>query len=392
MTEIVVSCVSCLNNLKSNTRIEGKQSVSLHSNDVHCALVRCKCVAESESQAGAEMEVLPTIGEPIEESSSLADIAFGDFVVDDNIPGAPSTVGPDFAEPDDIEAMAFVLSTLDPHYVFSPPEALDSHGLVTYCEEANHGFAMVYQAVSLGSSDAKCPGAVAAIMKERNNMERESVYADYSSAIELSQLRRVSPSALVVYAHLLLGCKIAETLLDWVWKARLVAGGNRVTNSFGLAPNESDLYGAPTSLEAIRIIVWWATMHREHGLLQADMNHAYLQTTLKGAPIHVVLPSSVWPESWYVNGVPKFKSPVLRLHKAMYGLRRSGFDWMAHCERILLAHEWLAVRDFVDSLFYKQTAQGPLLLCIYVDDLLASGHEPTLRANLLDMKIVEVGA
>ena len=72
----------------------------------------------------------------------------------------------------------------------------------------------------------------------------------------------------------------------------------------------------------------------------------------------------------------------------MYGLHRSGFDWMVHAEKVLGAHGWIAVSDFVNScdsfLFYKKSTNGPLLICIHVDNLLASGHEETLRAALLE--------
>ena len=60
-------------------------------------------------------------------------------------------------------------------------------------------------------------------------------------------------------------------------------------------------------------------------LLQSDVRHAYLQALLRGPPVYIVLPKCVWPQSW--SGM---YAPALRLRKAIYGLKRSGFDWMDH--------------------------------------------------------------
>ena len=84
--------------------------------------------------------------------------------------------------------------------------------------------------------------------------------------LEMWELRSLHADALVVYAHLLLGCKdiegcdlqegdaIQSVLLKW--KARLVAGGNRLLDNEGNHYREKGLYGAPTSLEAIRLVCW----------------------------------------------------------------------------------------------------------------------------------------
>ena len=71
-------------------------------------------------------------------------------------------------------------------------------------------------------------------------------------------------------------------------------------------------------------------------LLQADNNAPDLQARLKGRPTFVELPRRLWPKQWfYSDGTPSFRHPVLRLHRAIYGLRRSGFDWMEHADKVL---------------------------------------------------------
>ena len=132
------------------------------------------------------------------------------------------------------------------------------------------------------------------------------------------------PTALVVWAHLLLGQKSIEAAVQ-ILKARLVAGGNNVRDARGYLALEGALYGAPASLETIRFVVWWSCMHPDFLLLQSDVRHAYLQALLRGPSVYIVLPKRVWPQSW--SGM---YAPALRLRKAIYGLKRSGFDWMDH--------------------------------------------------------------
>ena len=73
--------------------------------------------------------------------------------------------------------------------------------------------------------------------------------------------------------------------------------------------------------------------------------------------------------------------PVLRLRRAIHGLRRSGFDWMAHATRVLRHHGWKDHPDHADSLFTKGSGKSLLMLAVYVDDFLAAGDETLLRAE-----------
>eukprot|EP00959_Pyramimonas_sp_CCMP1952_P050259 1050233-Pyramimonas_sp.AAC.1 len=66
---------------------------------------------------------------------------------------------------------------------------------------------MVYKAVPFKSASAQTPGAQAAIRKELATMEELKVWDPCDTIMELWQFRSLRPDALVVYAHLLLGCK-----------------------------------------------------------------------------------------------------------------------------------------------------------------------------------------
>ena len=213
-------------------------------------------------------------------------------------------------------------------------------------------------------------------------MLTQKAFDSFNKVREKSEVMKSEPDSLFVHSHLLLGWKGIEVSADndqMKWKARLVAGGDVLHDSYGHKVIEADLYGAPASLEEVRIVIWRATMSPDCALLQADVLSAYLQAFLKGKTTYIELPKKLWPAQWFdEDGNPKYRHPVLRLHKAIYGLRRSGFDWMKHADNVLQHHGWQPIHDYADSMYMKPTPKGPLLLCCYVDDLLASGPSAEL--------------
>ena len=154
-------------------------------------------------------------------------------------------------------------------------------------------------------------------------------------------------------------------------------------NAFGSLASEEALYGAPASLETIRIVVWWSCMRPFFLLLQSDVRHAYLQAWLRGPPVYIVLPKRVWPDTW-----SKFHAPAVRLRKAIYGLKRSGFDWMDHATQVLERRGWRRLVDLADSLFAKGDGASTMLLALYVDDILAAGPGVELQKELIALRAV----
>ena len=181
-----------------------------------------------------------------------------------------------------------------------------------------------------------------------------------------------------------MGSMSTEQLDKLQWKARLVAGGNHLVDKHGSHQREFGLTGSPASLEAVRIAVWWSTMAPHHVLLQSDVHGAYLQALIGGKPVFCILPKDFWPPSWHKAGL---KVPVVRLHRALYGLQRSGFDWMKHADEVLRHHGWLPVVDVVDSVYYKvTTCNSFMIIALYVDDLLVSGPESAVYEAMAQLR------
>ena len=106
---------------------------------------------------------------------------------------------------------------------------------------------------------------------------------------------------------------------------------------------------------------------------------AYLQAFLSGPPYFLELPRKLWHPSWISKG---FVRPVVRLHRALYGLPQSGNDWSSQAKGVLSARGWTKVADCADDVFSKPSPAGRVLLVCYVDDLLASGPSRLAKAFL----------
>ena len=113
------------------------------------------------------------------------------------------------------------------------------------------------------------------------------------------------------------------------FKGRGVLLGNQVKNQHWEAAFFQDLGNSPASFEASR----WADFYGclpGHAVKLADAIQAYIQAKLKGPLCWVELPTDAWPpemQYW------KFRRPVVRLDKALYGHPDSGTMWEQHCDK-----------------------------------------------------------
>ena len=95
----------------------------------------------------------------------------------------------------------------------------------------------------------------------------------------------------------------------------------------------------------------------------ADATGAYTQAFLgKDCPAtYITLPKEWWPKHWH----GKFKNPVVRLDRALYGHPLAGLYWEKHCRASLLKARCRPVKSW-EYLFVHEEKQ--LFLSVYVDD------------------------
>ena len=87
-----------------------------------------------------------------------------------------------------------------------------------------------------------------------------------------------------------------------------------------------DLGSCPASMEASKAADCYGSVP-DFDIEIADAVQAYVQAALQGTPTWVCLPPEERPASW-----SKFRKPVVRLRKALYGHPDSGTYWEKHCD------------------------------------------------------------
>ena len=86
------------------------------------------------------------------------------------------------------------------------------------------------------------------------------------------------------------------------------------------------------------------------------------------------IPSAQWPKSWYDSeGRAKFRQPVCRLLKALYGHPDSGGIWELHCDSHLKKIGFVEVPSWRSVYFHDKLK---VLLVVYVDDFKMAGPKP----------------
>ena len=156
------------------------------------------------------------------------------------------------------------------------------------------------------------------------------------------------------------------------FKGRGVLLGNQVKNQHWEAAFFQDLGNSPASFEASR----WADFYGclpGHAVKLADAIQAYIQAKLKGPLCWVELPTDAWPpeiQYW------KFRRPVVRLDKALYGHPDSGTMWEQHCDIKVQEIGFKPIGEEWPSMYFHDELK--LLLVIYVDDLKLAGPSENL--------------
>ena len=133
------------------------------------------------------------------------------------------------------------------------------------------------------------------------------------------------------------------------FKGRSVLLGNQVKNQFWEAAFFQDLGNSPATFEASR----WADFYGclpGNDVKLADAIQAYIQTILTGPPCWVELPEDAWPDDVDFR---KFRRPVVRLVKALYGHPDSGTMWEQHCDRKVKELDFIPVGEEWPSMYFS---------------------------------------
>lgn len=127
-----------------------------------------------------------------------------------------------------------------------------------------------------------------------------------------------------------------------------------------------DLGSSPATMEASKAADLFG-MLPGNKTMQADAIQAYTQTTLKGVPTYVRLPTDQWPQKWKDSNM---KGPVCPLVLALYGHPDCGGFWEKHCNDHLEDIGFKSIPDWPSCYWHQE--EGCMLI-VYVDDFKCSG-------------------
>ena len=137
------------------------------------------------------------------------------------------------------------------------------------------------------------------------------------------------------------------------------------------------------TLTTVRMILSIATA-MGLDVVHVDIPQAFIQSKID-VPIYVQLPSGITVDARYQDG--KYNNRVVRLLRALYGLKQSPQLWNKELNRVL-TDELQFSRSINDScLYYHESEKGFVLLVAEVDDLVITGTDQgkidALKADFL---------
>ena len=217
------------------------------------------------------------------------------------------------------------------------------------------------------------PKAMEAFMKEWKGLWDQEVF-DFSQTQEydevVNEAKKKGQKVHMARVHGLIYEKNYQLKEDdpaRKFKGRGVLLGDRVKDQNMEAALFQDLGNSPATFDASR----WAD---DYGCLPgndvqtADAIQAYIKARLTGAPCWIELPD----EAWHPSANPhKYRRPVCRLVKALYGHPDAGTTWEQHCHAAVHKVGFKPLGDEWPSLYFHPEMK--LLLVIYVDDLKMAG-------------------
>nr|KYP66220.1 Retrovirus-related Pol polyprotein from transposon TNT 1-94 [Cajanus cajan] len=147
------------------------------------------------------------------------------------------------------------------------------------------------------------------------------------------------------------------------YKARLVAKG--YSQRAGIDYDE--VFAPVARLETVRLII----------SLAAQNNWKIHQMDVKSAFLNGVLEEEVYieqPQGYEVKGE---EDKVLRLKKALYGLKQAPRAWNVRIDKYFKEANFIKC-PYEHALYIKAQGKDILIVCLYVDDLIFTGNNPSM--------------
>ena len=218
--------------------------------------------------------------------------------------------------------------------------------------------------------------ALDAIRKEFDGISQMGTW-DLNSVAEEEVIRAkaIEEGETIHLADLLAICSEKHVELEPKYrslKGRVCYRGDAARTAKGEVALYQTLSASPASIVAANAIIAFGLL-QGHTISTADAVKAYLQSWLQShAATWVRLPKEVWPAEWFgADGRPKYRRPVIRLWRSLYGHPEAGSHWERHLEKELLAMSATMISEFPSTYIFDN--YGGLALIVYVDDFVLAG-------------------
>jgi hypothetical protein len=237
---------------------------------------------------------------------------------------------------------------------------------------------LVFRIIDLHSHEARGPareGLAHAMTKEWDNLVALGAFYP-EQMVEREWVKANVEKAVFVSSRFVAGMKGIEDVVAAIYKARLVAGGHNVRDVFNNRVHEIFIHIVPASLLTIRILFFHASCYAGGIVVTGDVTNAYVNSELGGDPVYLSPPAE--------RKNPKFVDGVLLLHKALYGLKRSGLDWgtKVRCDvTSIFKYQW--IRDIGETSMFRK---AEVVIIVATDDFGLAGPAPetNLEYDALD--------
>ena len=239
--------------------------------------------------------------------------------------------------------------------------------------------AMVTRTLHPSDPMSRHPGALAAIQDELKDLRSHPAW-DEAHPIEAAELARTDPDAHVARVFPIVGIKHWEDPASHVWKGRIVLAGNNIKTATGQWALFQDLGAVPSTMAACRAILAAYAVTKDAQLFQSDCVKAYVQAELKGTPTYVRLPKAWWPPQW----VGRYRDPLCRLLRALYGHPDAGNQWADKIGDELRALGFVEPEGWTATFVLHADVTHVVVFVLYVDDLIMFG---TSRVNEIIEKV-----
>jgi hypothetical protein len=166
------------------------------------------------------------------------------------------------------------------------------------------------------------------------------------------------------------------------YRARLVAKGYKQREGI----DYGEVFAPVARLETIRLMISLAAQHRWK-IYQLDVKSAFLNGFLE-EEIYVEQPLG------YIKA--ENESKVYKLKKALYGLKQAPRAWNTRIDRYFQENGFEKC-PYEHAIYVKKEADGSILFaCLYVDDLLFTGNNPTMfkafkKSMVQEFEMTDIG-